>query len=144
MRGSVRLWIVGLLLLMAAPLAIDGMVARAQLDDIVIETWLDAPGVVADGRHTVVIYVRVTENGRPREGDLLQCWLQTGSGLLISPWIITDERGEGHTNFTPNPYSPYDPKDAAQIIVKDTSIGRLIEVSKEHSVRVPLIKPDKK
>jgi hypothetical protein len=127
--------------LIVAVLGADYALATAQLDDVVIETSLDPPRVAADGRNSVVITVRITQNGRPRANDLVQAWIGSGSGLLIPNWVITDEHGTARITYTPNPYSPYDPQEAAEIRMMDTSIGRLVEVSKRHTVRVPLLEP---
>ena len=130
--------------LLAAPFAIDWARARVRLDSISIEAQLDPPSVVADGKSTTVITVWVTENGRPRAGDLLQSWIETGSGLLIPTWTYTDEQGRAELTYTPNAYSPYEPDEGTQIHVMDTSIGRLVEVGKHFVIQVPTEKPDGK
>lgn len=130
------------LAVVAAILAADWAMASARLPAIEIATELDTPAVIADGKHTAAFVVRVTENGAPRAGDLLQVWLTKGSGQLVPQWTFTDERGESRINFTPNPYNRYDPQDEVQITIMDTNIGRLIEVGKRESISIPLMIPE--
>ena len=137
-----RLWMLGLLAVVAAIFGVDWMRSTAQLDDILIETWVDPPSVVADGLSSTSITVRVTERGQPREHDLLQIWLGTGAGRLVPNWVFTDEKGMAVIEFTPNRYNPYDPQDELEIHIRDTSIGRLIEVGKQAMLYVPLGKPE--
>jgi uncharacterized protein (DUF58 family) len=137
-----RLLTILVLALVAAILAADWAMASARLPDIEIATELDAPAVIADGRHTATFVVRVTEQGVPRAGDLLQIWLTKGSGQLVPQWTFTDERGESRISFTPNPYNRYDPQDQVEITIMDTNIGRLIEVGKRDSIAIPLIIPE--
>jgi len=139
---SWKLWVLGVLALAGVILGVDYRLAVARLDSVVIATSIEPPQAVADGHSSVVITFRVTEDGDPRGNDLVQAWLGRGAGLLTPNWIVTDERGMARITYTPNPYSPYDPQDAAEIHISDTSIGRLVEVEKLHVARVPLIDPD--
>jgi hypothetical protein len=139
-----RLWIVAVLIIIVVLFAIDWIAATAQLQNITIEATFDPPQVIADGRSKSVLTVRITENGKPRAGDLVQLWLGSGSGLLIPNWVFTDESGVALVTYTPNPYSAYDPQDGAQINISDTGIGRLIEVSKRQTIDIKLIKPTTK
>jgi hypothetical protein len=130
-----------LLALMAVPFFVDWAWASSRLDQIVIETALDHPELVADGKDSVVLTIRITENGKPRAGDLVQSWLDIGSGLLVPQWVYTDQDGAAVINFTPNAMTQYAVQDRAVIHIKDVSIGRLIEVGKEHLVEIPLSAP---
>ena len=136
-------WILGIVALLLVPLGIDWMLATARLDDILIETTLDPPSVVADGKDSMVLTIRVTENGSPRVHDLVQSWLDVGSGLLVPQWVYTDENGVAEINFTPNAMTQYEVQDKAEIHVRDINIGRLIEVGKDIVVVVPLVVPQK-
>jgi hypothetical protein len=124
-----------------AILAVDYAMASARLSGIVVETTLETPEVIADGKDSATFVVRITEDGQPRVGDLLQLWLIKGSGQLVPRWAFTDEQGMAEITFTPNPYNRYDPQDAVEIEIMDTSIGRLIEVGKRGRIAIPLVKP---
>jgi len=124
-----------------AILTADWAIARARLPGIIIETELETPEVIADGKDSATFIVRVTENGQPRTHDLLQLWLVKGSGQLIPQWAFTDENGESKITFTPNPYNRYDPQDTVEIAIMDTNIGRLIEVGKRTRIAIPLVIP---
>jgi hypothetical protein len=131
-----------LLVAIAAPFAVEWASAQTRLPDVQMEVRLDPPDVVADGKSQVVLYVRVTENGQPRAGDLLQSWIQVGGGILRPEWAYTDTNGEAAITFYPNPLTQYDVQDRAAIQIADISIGRLIEVRKLLVVDVPLRAPE--
>ena len=137
-----RLLFIIMLAVVVVIMGVDYALANARLPGIVIETKLDKPEVIADGKDMMTFSVRVTEDGQPREGDLLQLWVVKGSGQLIPRWLFTDAEGMGQLVFTPTPYNRYDPQDAVEIEIMDTSIGRLIEVGKRVRVQIPLVKPD--
>jgi hypothetical protein len=137
-----KIWIMGVVAFVLAVHGTDWMLATARLDDVVIETSLDPPSVVADGKSSVVLTVRVTERGQPRAGDLVQSWLDTGSGHLVPQWVYTDDNGTAKINLTPNAMTRYEVQDRAEIHVRDVSIGRLIEVGKDTVVVVPLAGPE--
>jgi len=132
------LGILGAILVIASA---DWAVATARLPGVVIESYLDPPQVLADGKSGTTISLRITEKGRPRAGDLVQLWIDSGSGLVMPDWVITDEQGTAQTQYTPNAASIYDPHDEARIYVMDVDIGQVIEVGKRHLVVVPLITP---
>lgn len=136
-----RLYILGIVALLLVIGGADWMLANARLDDVVIDTQLDPPEVVADGQSTITISMRVTENGKPHAQALLQLWIDSGSGFLVPTWVITDDDGVAQSTFTPNVASPYDPHDEARIYVMDTSVGRIVEVGKRQLVHVPLVMP---
>ena len=136
-----RFVIILVLGVVVAILSADWAMAKARLPGIDIEVTLETPEVIADGKDTATFTVRVTEDGQPRSGDLLQLWLVKGSGQLIPRWVFTDEQGESHFTFTSNPYNRYDPQDVVEIAIMDTSIGRLIEVGKRSSIEIPLVIP---
>jgi len=137
-----RLWVTtAILAVLILPLAVDGAIARRRLDHVSIETSLDPPSVVADGKSEAILTIRVVERGRPRSHDLLQLWLETGSGLLRPEWVFTDDNGIAEVKYTSNPASPYDVADAVQIHIADISIGKLLEVRKHKVVTVPLVTP---
>jgi hypothetical protein len=142
MSGRLHLWILAVVLVIMAIYGTDWVLAIARLDGILIETTLDPPTVVADGKSSITLTVRVTEQGQPRAHDLLQSWLDTGSGLLIPDWTYTDENGVAQITYSPNPLTQYDVQDKAEIHVRDISIGRLIEVGKDIVVEVPLVEPE--
>ena len=98
--------------------------------------------MVANGKDKSTLTIRFTENGQPRANDLVQLWLTKGGGLLTPNWVYTNDDGLITVTYTPNPYSRYDPQDGAEIAILDTGIGRLIEVGKQSSVRIGLLKPD--
>lgn len=138
---SWRLMIVAVLVVLIAILSVDWALATARLPGILIETTLETPEVIADGRHTATFVIRVTENGEPRVHDLLQMWLVKGSGQLVPQWVFTDEQGVSRISFTPNPYNRYDPQDEVEIAIMDTSIGQLIETGKRARMVIPLVIP---
>lgn len=141
MIKRLRLSLLVLMTLMLLACGADWAVARSRLGMVLLETVLEPASVVADGKSTIVLTVRVTERGRPRAGDLLQAWLDVGSGLLKPTWVYTDQDGIARISFTPNAMTPYEVQDRAQIHVRDTTIGWLIEVGKDVTVTVPLILP---
>ena len=119
----------------------DWMYSRARLGNFTIEGRLDPPTVVADGKQSTVLTVRVTENGRPRAGDLLQCYLEIGNGLFIPEWGYTDQNGELRITYTPNPLTPYDLETETMAHVIDINVGRLIEVDKHFTMKIPVEAP---
>ncbi len=142
METRLRLIVWGIVALIAVTLAADVAVSLARLNRVLIEDSLDPPSVVADGKSTVVITLRVTEDGAPRARALLQLWVGVGQGLLVQTWVYTDEQGKARVTFQPSPASKYAPvTDDTTIHVVDTTIGRLIEIRKEHVVVIPLEMP---
>ena len=129
---------VGVALIVVMIYGTDWAISTARLDEIILKTTLDPPNVAADGKSSIVLTVQVTEHGQPRANDLLQSWLDTGSGLLIPEWVYTDENGMAQITYTPNPLTKYDLQDKSEIHVRVISIGRLIEVGKDIGVEVPL------
>jgi hypothetical protein len=123
------------------PFTADWALATARLPNIDIQGSLSSPDVVADGKNSVEITIRVTENGAPRANDTLQTWIDVGGGLLLPQWAFTDDNGEAVIKFSPNPQTQYDTVQTAVLHIRDTSIGRLIEVSKDLTVEVPLTAP---
>lgn len=138
MSGRPHLWMVGVALIVVMIYGTDWAISTARLDEIILKTILDPPNVAADGKSSIVLTVQVTEHGQPRANDLLQSWLDTGSGLLIPEWVYTDENGMAQITYTPNPLTKYDLQDKSEIHVRVISIGRLIEVGKDIVVEVPL------
>ena len=141
--GKGRLVFLGVLVLLAGILTGDWLVSKARLNDIAIEGYLDPPVVVADGRQSTVLTLRITQDGQPRVGDLVQSFLETGSGLLIPEWAYTDEQGSIAITYSPNPLTAYDLEQKTVIQVSDISIGHLVEVGKDWSVEVGLEAPSK-
>ncbi len=129
------------LAIVVAILTVDWAFAQARLPGITIETELETPEVIADGNDTAKFVVRVSENGQPRDHDLLQIWLVKGTGQLIPKWVFTDDQGEATVTFTPAPYNRYDPQDVVEIAIMDTNVGRLIEVGKNTTIEIPLVIP---
>ncbi|MCY4409992.1 MAG: Ig-like domain-containing protein [Caldilineaceae bacterium] len=138
MLRKIRLAAVSLLLLMLALLAADFIQSLVRLNNVVIEGEFNKEKVVSDGEDSIVLTVRVTENGQPRVNDTLQAWLQPGNGLMIPEWAYTDENGEVEITFTPNPATAYDLKTDSIINVIDINIGRWLEVDKRFSIEVPV------
>jgi hypothetical protein len=136
-----RTWIIAFLCLVGTIMAADGLISKSKLDQIQIAATVDPPSVVADGLSRTSITIRITENGQPRVGDLVQVFLVTGSGRILPGWAYTDNQGMIVTEFTPNPYSIYDPVDGAELKILDISIGRIIEVGKSKLVSIPMLKP---
>jgi len=141
MRLGGRMWILIVVLVVVAVFTVDWMISYSRLDDVYMEASIDPPSVVADGKSSAFITVRVTENGEPLVHHLLQAWLGTGAGQLEPKWSYTDEDGMTVIKYSPNRYSPYDPQDQVELHVKDLSVGRLIEAGKELVVIVPQTKP---
>lgn len=137
-----RIWILGALALIILVFGGDWLIARSRLGNITIAVQADPENVVANGKDSTTLTIRFTENGQPRVDDLIQLWLIKGGGLLTPNWVYTNDDGSITVTYTPNPYSRYDPQDGAEIAILDTSIGRLIEVGKQSSVNIGLIKPD--
>ena len=133
-------WLVPVLLvsMITIPIALDVVRSITRAPGVLLEASLDAPVVLADGKHSVGITVRVTESGLARRGDLLQAWVELGSGQLLPEWSYTDETGSVRLTFTPNPLTVYEVQDHAVLRVVDTSLGRLIEVDKSLAVTVGL------
>jgi len=140
--GKARLFILTVLVAAAAVAGIDWMLANGRLKDISIETSLEPAAVVADGESSTTLELRVTEHGEPRANALLQLWINTGSGLLVPEWVLTDADGVAHSVYTPNVANPYDPQDEALVYVMDTTVGRIIEVDKRVLVHIPLMMPE--
>ena len=63
--------VVGLLL---AAITVDYVQGQARLPNISIAGQFDQPKVIADGKSSIVLTLRVTENGQPRADALLQAW----------------------------------------------------------------------
>jgi hypothetical protein len=141
-RPGKRIWIFVPVVLAVLVFGTDWLLARNRLDGIDIVMRAEPENVVANGKDKSTLTIRFTENGQPRANDLIQLWLAKGGGLLIPNWVYTDSDGTITVTYTPNPYSRYDPQDGAEIVVLDTSIGRLIEVGKQSSIRVGLVKPE--
>ena len=95
--------IIGLLL---AAIVVDYVQAQARLPNISIVGQFDQPKVIADGKSSIILTVRVTENGNPRADVLLQAWLESGGGLLIPEWTYTDADGRAEYTYTPNAAGP--------------------------------------
>jgi hypothetical protein len=136
-----RLWFLAVLTMVLLVLFIDWASANSQMNKINMDISVDSPEVIADGKNSVNLTILVTEEGRPRVNDLIQCYLKSGSGLLIPQWAFTDEDGKAQVVYTPTPFSPYDPIDFVVIVVMDTSIGRIVEVDKVQTVNVKLKAP---
>ena len=136
-----RLLVTGVLAVILAVVGIDWAFAFSRLDDVLIESHLDPGRVVADGQSSTTITLRITENGQPRAGDLVQLWIDSGSGLVTPNWVITDDEGRAQTTYTPNKATIYDPHDEARIFVMDINIGYVVEVGKRQLVVVPLVVP---
>lgn len=141
-RFGKRFWILVPLVLVVLVFGADWVLAKSRLDSIDIAVQVNPESVVANGKDKSTLTIRFTENGQPRADDLIQLWLSKGGGLLTPNWVYTDSDGTITVTYTPNPYSRYDPQDGAEIAILDTSIGRLIEVGKQSSVRVGLLKPE--
>jgi hypothetical protein len=122
------------------PFGIDWVTASSRLSHIDSSVTLNPPAVVADGKSTIVVTVRFSEDGKPRANDVLQIWLDVGGGVLPQ-WVITNQDGVATIKFSPNPLTQYDVQDHAEMHIMNTSIGRLIEVNKDIVVRIPLTKP---
>ena len=136
------IWVLGIVAVFVLIFGVDWLIAQSRLGGIAIDIVADPTEVVANGRDRSTVTIRITENGQPRADDLVQLWLSKGGGLLTPNWVYTDENGGITVTYTPNPYSRYDPQDGAQIVVLDTSIGRLIEVGKQSAVTIGLVKPE--
>ncbi len=141
MLRKIRLAAAAVLLILFALLVVDWVQAQIRLANVSIEGQLDKAKVISDGEDSIVLTIRVTENGRPRVDDTLQAWLQPGNGLMIPEWSYTDENGEVQITFTPNPATPYDVEVDTVINVIDINIGRWLEVDKRFSIEVPVEAP---
>ena len=122
-------------------LGFDVLLSHARLQTISIEAQITPSRVVADGKSSAIITVGVTEKGRPRAGDLLQVWLQSGGGIIRPEMVYTNDHGQAEIRYTPNPANPYDLVDRALIHVADISIGRLVEVDKHFVIELPVEAP---
>lgn len=138
-----RTWLLTIFALIVLILAGDWIISSAKLQHIEVEATVDPTSVVADGISKSVITIRVTEDGKPRVGDLVNIFMITGSGRILPGWAYTDDNGMIVTEFTPNVYSPYDPVDGAEVQIQDISIGRLVEVGKSKVINIPMLKPTK-
>ena len=107
-----------------------------------IEIVFDVPDkMVASGTNKLTINVQVLENGIPRAGDMVQCWIVVGNGKLLPSYFFLDDEGKAVTVFTPTKMDRYSPK-TAQLIFEDISIGKLIEVSKRTTLDVDLLEEE--
>ena len=106
MTGRGRLLVFAVVGLLVAAVAVDYVQAQARLPNITISGQFDQPKVIADGKSSIILTVRVTENGQPRADALLQAWLDSGGGLLIPEWNYTDEEGYAEYTYTPNAAGP--------------------------------------
>ncbi len=89
--GKGRLLAFAVIGLLLAAIAVDYVQAQARLPNISISGEFDQPKVIADGKSSIILTVRVTENGQPRGNALLQAWLESGGGLFIPEWNYTGE-----------------------------------------------------
>lgn len=135
-------WLLVVIAVLAVPLLVDYVLASVRVDEVRFDYTIDPPGVVADGKSSATITLRVTENGEPRVHDLFQIWFEVGGGLLTPDTAFTNEQGIITITYRPNPASPYTPSDFAQIAVMDASIGWLVEVRRQESIQIPLVVPD--
>jgi len=136
-----RLWALAVIGILIAVVGADWLQAQARLATIVIEGQLDPPQVVANGKDTIVLTVRVTENGQPRVNTLLQAWLESGGGYFIPQWVYTDAAGQAQFSYTPNAAGPYDLLEPTVIHLIDINVARLFEVDKHYLVEVPVQAP---
>jgi hypothetical protein len=141
MTGRGRTILLVVVLVAAAILTGDWLVSRARLDEVTIDGYLNPPTVVADGKHSTVLTIQILEHGQPLVGELVQSFLESGSGLLIPEWAYTDENGRVFLTYSPNPLTPYDLAQQTVIRVTDVSIGRLVEVGKDWAIEVGLEAP---
>lgn len=115
----------------------DVVVSAAKIKNI--EFIFDAPDkMISSGTNKLTINVQVLENGKPRSGDMVQCWIVVGNGKLLPSYFFLDEEGKAVTVFTPTKKDRYSPK-TAELFFEDISIGRLIEVSKKATFYVDLL-----
>lgn len=141
MSATVRLWaLIGIALLIAL-VGADWIQAQARLDNIVFEGTLDPPQVIANGTDSIVLTVRVTENGQPRANTTLQAWLETGGGFFVPQWTYTDEEGMATFTYTPNAAGPYDLLEPTVIHVIDINVANIFEVDKHFLIEVPVQTP---
>lgn len=141
MTRTIRQLVLVVVVLAVAILGIDLLLAYSRLGSVSIQGRLDPPKVVADGKQSTVLTVRVTENGRPRIHDTLQSFLESGNGLLVPEWAFTDQDGVARFTLTPNPFSLYDLEEKTVVHVLSINIGRLIEVNKHFTIEVAIEAP---
>ena len=141
MTGRVRLLAMALIGLLLAAIVVDYVQAQARLPNISIVGQFDQPKVIADGKSSIILTVRVTENGNPRADVLLQAWLESGGGLFIPEWTYTDADGRAEYTYTPNAAGPYDLQEDTIAHVIDIGVGRLFEVDKHYRIQVPVEAP---
>ena len=141
MSGRGRLLAFAIIGLLLAAIAVDYAQARARLPNISITGEFDQPKVIADGKSSIILTVRVTENGQPRTNALLQAWLESGGGLFIPEWNYTDENGFAEYTYTPNAAGPYDLQEDTIAHVIDIGVGRLFEVDKHYRIQIPVEAP---
>ena len=141
MTGRGRLLVFAVVGLLVAAVAVDYVQAQARLPNITISGQFDQPKVIADGKSSIILTVRVTENGQPRADALLQAWLDSGGGLLIPEWNYTDEEGYAEYTYTPNAAGPYDLQEDTIAHVIDINVGRLFEVDKHYRIQIPIEAP---
>ena len=134
-------WIILISLIILGPLAFDWLTAQAQVDRVKFDYTLSPARVVADGKSSTTLILRVTQDGQPRANDMLQIWFEVGGGMVTPDTAFTDSNGQITITYRPNPANAYDPTDFTQIAIMDASIGRLIEVRKQESIKIPLVMP---
>ena len=137
-----REWALAVVAVCLLALVVDWVWASAQIGSVRMDASPMTASVTADSKSSIRITVRITQHGRPRSHDLLQSWIDVGSGLLLPMWVYTDENGLAEFVYTPNAVTPYDVQDHAVIHVRDVSIGRLVEVSKDLQITIQLLPPE--
>jgi hypothetical protein len=141
MSSHWRLWFRGIVLVIVLVLAGDWGLSTVRSAQVHIDLSLNPPRVLADGKHKTVLTIHITENGQPRVHDLLQIWLASGGGVLLPQWVYSDRTGKARVVYQPNPASPYDLQSDTTLTVEDTSLGHLVEVTKQGHAHIVLITP---
>ncbi len=93
MLRNPRFWFILVVGIIAAILAGDWLLSTARISRVQMDITASPDTVIANGKTHTILTIQVTENGQPRANDLIQLWLDKGSGLVIHNWVFTDENG---------------------------------------------------
>ena len=112
-----------------------------RMHSVIMRVQVSPERVPADGISSARVTVRVfDEAGRPRAGDVIEM-LNTGPGILDRFRAQTDNQGMAGFTFTSAHSNAYRPAGPVTLIVTNTSIGRVIEVTKTALAVIKTVEP---
>ena len=114
--------------------------AMRALPSVQITAVVQPRTTVADGQHTVHLAVRVTQDGHPRAGDIVDA-IGLDGGNMIPPEGGTDRQGRVTFAYIVPTSNAYQTVTVAHVEIRDISIGALVEVDKVIRIGIPLKQP---